>query len=616
MRTKNQPRVEIDRNAKALEVEGLRVELATSRLDIVDEVTFSIQAGEVLGLVGESGSGKTTVGLAMLGHCRRGVRITSGQVRINGEDILKQPLDRLRRLRGRVVSYVAQDPSAALNPALRIKTQLTETLQVHGYGDSTTERQERLQEMLTEVLLPRDRSFLRRYPHELSGGQQQRVVLAMAFACRPRLIVLDEPTTGLDVSTQAHILETVRHLCRSHHVAALYVTHDLAVVAALAHGVAVMYAGRLVEVGRQRDIFHDAAHPYTRKLLQAVPDISGRYALVGIRGHAPMPGRRPEACFFAPRCDFAVERCRQEFPPTSTAAESHSVRCFRAGEVRALDLAVRTQAELPVRTDRNEEPLLSIRGLRSGYRETEVLHDVSLDVWAGECLALVGESGSGKTTLARCIIGLHQRSSGEVYLRGTRLPAQARARDRRSRREIQYIFQSPYSSLNPRKSVGQIIGQPLRIFFELGRHEREARIATALERVGLSRDLMGRHPDQLSGGERQRVAIARALVAEPSLLICDEITSSLDVSVQAEIVRLLEGLQREIHLGVLFVTHNLALIRSIAQDVAVMSEGRIVELANVVEALERPRADYTRALISQTPRLDFALDRLSGHERE
>jgi peptide/nickel transport system ATP-binding protein len=535
------------------------------------------------------------------------VRIAKGQVRINGDDILEKPLGELRRLRGRVVSYVAQDPSAALNPALRIETQLMETLQVHGYGDSTTERQERLQEMLTEVLLPGDHSFLRRYPHELSGGQQQRVVLAMAFACRPRLIVLDEPTTGLDVSTQAHILETVRDLCRSHHVAALYVTHDLAVVAALADRVAVMYAGRLVEIGRQREVFHGAAHPYTRKLLQAIPDISGRYALIGIRGHAPMPGRRPEACFFAPRCDFAVERCWQEFPPTSVVSDSHSVRCFRSTEVRTLDLSVRTQAERPVRADRNEEPLLSIRGLRSGYRGTEVLHDVSLDVWAGECLALVGESGSGKTTLARCIVGLHQRSSGEVYLHGMKLPAQARARDRRSRREIQYIFQSPYSSLNPRKSVGQTIGQPLRIFSELSRHEREARIGDALERVGLSRHVMGRHPDQLSGGERQRVAIARALVAEPSLLICDEITSSLDVSVQAEIVQLLERLQRESHLGVFFVTHNLALIRNIAQDVAVMSEGRIVELGNVEEALERPHADYTRALISHTPSLNLAL---------
>jgi peptide/nickel transport system ATP-binding protein len=595
-----------------LEVQDLRVELTGVRLDIVDEVTFHIAEGEVLGLVGESGSGKTTVGLAMLGHCRRGARIAGGEVRIDGENFLMRSSAELRRMRGRVVSYVPQDPSAALNPALRIETQLMEALLAHRYGPSDESRRQRLDEMLAEVLLPRDRTFLRRYPHELSGGQQQRVVLAMAFACRPRVIVLDEPTTGLDVTTQAHILDTVRELCRSHDVAALYVSHDLAVVAVLADRVAVMYAGRIVEVGPQRQLFRAAAHPYTRKLVQSIPDISGRYALVGIPGRAPAPGHRLQGCFFEPRCDFAVEDCQLRFPPPTDISSSHTVRCFRSKTVLAETVRERMLVRAVDRAQRGEESLLAVRGISASYGRRPVLHDVSIDIWPGECLALVGESGGGKTTLARCIAGLHRQFAGEVCLGRAVLRPGARARDRETRRTIQYIFQSPYSSLNPRKTVGQIVGQPLRLFFSLRRREAEARIAAALDKVALSPRLMGRYPDQLSGGERQRVAIARALAAQPSLLICDEITSALDVSVQAAIVELLSELKQAMSLALLFVTHNLALIRTIAQEVAVMSEGRIVEFGGVGDVLDAPSAPYTRKLVSDTPSLDAALASTSG----
>src|SRR5438874_588719 len=295
----------------ALEVEGLRIEVEGRGVDIVDGISFRIAAGEILGLVGESGSGKSTVGLALLGHTRRGARIAGGQVRVEGREILSLAPAQLRALRGGTVSYVPQDPASALNPALRIRMQLEETLIAHGYAAS---REERLREMLAEVLLPHGDAFLRRYPHQLSGGQQQRIGLAMAFACRPRVIVLDEPTTGLDVTTQAHVLETVRMLCRTHGVAALYVSHDLAVVSALADRVAVMYAGRVVEIGRERDLFLAAAHPYTRRLVQAIPEMSGEHALVGIPGNAPRPAHRPQGCFFAPRCDYAVELCTTAFP--------------------------------------------------------------------------------------------------------------------------------------------------------------------------------------------------------------------------------------------------------------------------------------------------------------
>jgi peptide/nickel transport system ATP-binding protein len=589
-----------------LEVDNLRIELEGTGVDVVDEISFHIDPGEVLGLVGESGSGKTTVGLALLGHTRRGARIAGGEVRVDGKNVLAHSARELRALRGRTVSYVPQDPSAALNPALRIGLQLEETLVAHRFGAGDAERRTRLTEMLEEVLLPTDRGFLRRYPHQLSGGQQQRVGLAMAFACRPRVIVLDEPTTGLDVTTQAHVLSTVRMLCRTHGVAALYVSHDLAVVAALADRVAVMYAGRVVEIGRERDLFLASAHPYTRRLVEAIPELSGEHALVGIPGTAPRPGHRPQGCFFTPRCEYAVEVCTTAFPPRERVDERHETRCYRWHEVVAE--AARPRAPAPERLNgAGADTLIGVRDLQAFHGERQVLFDVNLDVSPRQCVALVGESGSGKTTLARCIAGLHRNFDGAVTLRGTRLQQGARARSRETRRDIQYIFQSPYSSLNPRKTIGQIVGQPLRLFFDLPRRDAHTRIVQALERVSLPGVVVDRYPHQLSGGERQRVAIARALVAEPALLVCDEITSALDVSVQAAIVDLIAELQREMQLGLLFVTHNLALIRTIAQEVAVMSAGRIVERGPVERVLEQPEADYTRRLLADTPSLEAAL---------
>jgi peptide/nickel transport system ATP-binding protein len=588
-----------------LEVENLRIELEGTGIDIVDEVSFHIDSGEVLGLVGESGSGKTTVGLALLGHTRRGATIAGGDIRIDGRNVLAHSVRELRSLRGRTVSYVPQDPSASLNPALRIGTQLEEVLEAHRFG-SEAERRTRLGEMLAEVLLPSDRAFLRRYPHQLSGGQQQRVGLAMAFACRPRVIVLDEPTTGLDVTTQAHVLETVRMLCRAHGVAALYVSHDLAVVAALADRVAVMYAGRVVEVGPERDLFRASAHPYARRLVEAIPELSGEHELVGIPGTAPRPGHRPEGCFFAPRCPYAAEICLQTFPEREYVTARHETRCHRWREVVA-----ETEKSRPLATPKQNGAgtgsLLSVRQVQAAHGDRQVLFDIDLDVSPRQCLALVGESGSGKTTLARCIAGLHRNFTGEIALRGAKLQPGARNRTRQTRRDIQYVFQSPYSSLNPRKTIGQIVAQPLRLFFDFERSEAHARIVQALERVQLTASVVDRYPHQLSGGERQRVAIARALVAEPALLVCDEITSALDVSVQAAIVDLIAELQRDMELGLLFVTHNLALIRTIAEDVAVMSAGRIVEHGPVERVLEQPEADYTKRLLADTPSLEAAL---------
>jgi peptide/nickel transport system ATP-binding protein len=589
-----------------LEVENLRIEIEGTGIDIVDEVSFHIEAGEVLGLVGESGSGKTTVGLALLGHTRRGAKIAGGEIKVNGKNVLAHSVRELRALRGKTVSYVPQDPSSSLNPALRIGTQLEEVLEAHSFGSSDADRRTRLSEMLEEVLLPTDSGFLKRYPHQLSGGQQQRVGLAMAFACRPSVIVLDEPTTGLDVTTQAHVLETVRMLCRAHGVAALYVSHDLAVVAALADRVAVMYAGRIVEIGPERDLFRASAHPYARRLVEAIPEMSGEHELVGIPGTAPRPGHRPHGCFFAPRCEYAVEICHAKFPPREHVTGRHETRCHRWREVLAEGAKARPLAASKPKGER-ADTLLSVRGVQAAHGERQVLFDIDLDVSPRQCLALVGESGSGKTTLARCIAGLHRNFTGEIELRGARLQPGARNRTRQTRRDIQYVFQSPYSSLNPRKTIGQIVGQPLRLFFDLQRRDAHGRIVQALERVQLTASVVDRYPHQLSGGERQRVAIARALVSEPALLVCDEITSALDVSVQAAIVDLIAELQRDMELGLLFVTHNLALIRTIAQDVAVMSAGAIVERGPVERVLDEPEADYTKRLLADTPSLEAAL---------
>jgi peptide/nickel transport system ATP-binding protein len=590
----------------ALEVENLRVELVGSGIDIVDDVSLSVPAGDVLGLVGESGSGKTTVGLAILGHMRRGARIAGGEIRIEGRNILAlRPLER-QALRGTLVSYVPQDPASALNPALRIGKQLDETLAEHGFGNSDADRRTRIKQVLAEVLLESDDEFLRRYPHQLSGGQQQRVALAMAFANRPRVIVLDEPTTGLDVTTQAHVLDTVRDLCQAHGVAAVYVSHDLAVVASLSLRVAVMYAGRIVEIGPKSVLFRASAHPYTRRLVEAIPELSGAHALVGIPGAAPRPGQRPRGCFFAPRCSYARDRCREEFPPLDRVSQLHEVRCWEHDRVLAESVAERPDAKpLPEVTD--SESLVAVRSVDAWHGPRQVLFDIDLAIRPRECVALVGESGSGKTTLARCIAGLHASYGGEITFHGHTLPRGARARDGETRREIQYVFQSPYTSLNPRKTIGQIVGQPLRLFYGVGGREAHRRSVEALETVNLSSSVLQRYPHHLSGGERQRVAIARALVAEPQLLICDEVTSALDVSVQAAIIDLLAALQRELDLGLLFVTHNLALIRTLSQEVAVMSEGRIVERGLVDDVLDHPQAAYTRKLLSDTPTLETAM---------
>jgi peptide/nickel transport system ATP-binding protein len=585
--------------AAAIEVRDLRIVIAGTDIDVVDEVSFALSPGEILGLVGESGSGKTTVGLALLGHCRRGLRIAGGKVRIGERDIMTLSEQALREVRGNLVCYVPQDPGTALNPALRIRTQLLECLKAGSEG-----AEQRMLELLTEVKLPGTPAFLDSYPHQMSGGQQQRIAIAMAFANRPRLIVMDEPTTGLDVTTQAHVLETVRQLCVRHGVAAVYVSHDLAVVASLAGRVAVMYAGRVVEMGPTERVLRRPDHPYTRALIRAVPDLEGRLVLHGIPGQAPEPGRRAAGCSFAPRCALAVDDCRKGPPALAAVGQGHLVRCIRS-ELREAETGPGAQPA-EILGDAASSTVLRVENLTASHGPKQILHGIALDVPARTCLALVGESGSGKTTLARCIAGLHRELGGTMHFHGQDLAPGSRHRPAEIRRRIQYIFQNPYASLNPRRTIGQSIAVALQEFEPVSGATARERVAAALERVALPAASAGRYPHQLSGGQRQRAAIARALIVEPELLICDEVTSALDVSVQAVIVELLDELQRERGLAMLFVTHNLALVRSIAQYVAVMQGGRIVELGSVGQVLDQPKAAETHRLLQDAPRFSTA----------
>ena len=591
-------------------VDGLRVGLLGRGVTVVDDVDLTLNAGEIVGLVGESGSGKTTTGTALLGYARAGARIDGGDIRVAGHDIRSMTWQEVRKIRGVDVAYVPQDPSSALNPVLRIGRQLRELLDLHDIG-TPSERQQRVREILPEVGLPNDDAFLERYSHQLSGGQVQRVALAMAFLPRPKVLVLDEPTTGLDVTTQGMVLQTLARLCERFDVAALYVTHDLAVVATTAARVAVMYAGQVVEEGTTGDVFARPSHPYTRALLRAIPHLHRPFALAGIPGRTPAPGRRPSGCRFSDRCAFTTDACVAAVPDLRDIGAGHRVRCVRVDELPPWDPTDRLVADTDPRRDR--DIVLTVDHLDVRYGRDQVVHDVGLDLARREIVALVGESGSGKTTVSRCVGGLHAQWDGEISLGGVPLAASARRRTASQRQRIQYIFQNPYQSLNPRRTVEQILRRPLALFgIATGRAAR-ARAAELLDSVQLGEGVLAMRAGGLSGGERQRVAIARALAAEPDVLVCDEITSALDVSIQGSIAALLEGIKDERHLSMLFVTHDLALVRSIADRVLVLRHGRLVESGLTARVFDDPADDYTRELLTHTPTLD-GIDGLDAQE--
>lgn len=572
---------------------------ASGGLPILDGLSLDVAAGEVTALVGESGCGKTSFGLALLGFARPGTAIASGRVLLGNEDLLRLSEEKLRRLRGVNIAYVPQDPAASLDPRQTIRRQILEVFEEHPTACAPGEREATLLRLLEEVVLTPAAAFSGRYPFELSGGQQQRAMIALALACHPQFVVLDEPTTGLDVTTQRHILDLIKTLAQGRGTGFIYITHDLAVVADLADRVTVMYAGRIMELAAKRRIFAAAQHPYTRRLLRSAPRLEACCRLEGIAGTAPAVGHRPQGCAFRPRCGHATTECETE-PPLTEVEPGHWVRCrhihaalFGATPVNTVAASRATPGSV----------LLQVQDLKAsqghGTDRREVLHGISFELFAGECLSIVGESGSGKTTLGRCISGLHRADSGNMALDGRGFPFNLRQRSQSVRRAIQMVFQNPDRCLNPVRSVKNTLWRYLAIA------QSETSVTELLERVGLSRQTLDRYPRELSGGERQRVAIAGALALQPRILVCDEVTSALDVSVQATVVNLLRELARD-GLALIFITHNLPLVASIAQRVIVLQNGEVREQGQVTDVLERPTQGYTKALIEDLPR--FAED--------
>ena len=565
---------------------------------IVEDINFTVAPGEIVGVVGESGSGKSSIATALLGDARAGAIVSGGSVLVDGRDILSLDEAGRRRLRGSVIAHVAQDPALALNPMRRIGSLLDEELRVHQPELGKAERQARIAEAAADVGLPAGAEFLRRFPHQLSGGQQQRVLLALAVLLKPGLIVLDEPTTALDVSTQARVLATIRNLCRTREIGAVYVSHDLAVVRELVDRVVVLYAGHIVESGSRDQIFGAPTHPYTRGLLDAVPDISGQHAVRAIAGHAPALDERGTGCAFAPRCDLRSASCNGQ-PALRDFGDRHWVACHHPVRGKREESAIAVRAE----SSAKDLPALAvIEHVSASYGASPVLVDVDLTLPKGYCTALVGESGSGKTTFARALVGAVDDVDGAFFYDGRAIPLSG-DRDKDLRRRIQYIFQNPFRALNPRQTVGQILRTAALHFFPLRSADADKEVAAVLERVALPPELAQRYPRDLSGGERQRVAIARALICKPELLICDEITSALDVSVQAAIIDLLRQLQKEAGLTILFVTHDLGVVRAVSDFVAVLRHGSIVEQGSVECVLDHPEHDYTRTLVADSPRL-------------
>ncbi len=597
-----------------LDVDGLTVEFVGRRgaWPVLEDIRFQIRRGELFALVGESGCGKTLTALAVMRLLPPAARIVRGSVRLEGRELTALPESEMRQVRGGKLGMIFQEPMTALNPVRTIGAQVLEAVEIHQSlrGDAARRR---VLELLDLVGLPDPKARAQQYPHELSGGMRQRVLIAMTLAGEPDVLIADEPTTALDVTVQAQMFELLHRLADQRRMAIWLITHDLALVYHHADTVAVLYAGRVVEAASRSRFYAAAAHPYSRLLLRAIPaQVRPRQRLPAIEGAPPAPWNVPAGCRFADRCPLATATCRSEMPPWASLAPDHWVACWRAGELDRMSAGTtHDRVHVP-----HACPRLVVSNLRVHFavrtsfpwrrrKMVRAVDGVDLELMPAETLALVGESGCGKSTVARALLGLVPVTTGSIQLDGRELVGRSRRELAFGRRRMQIVFQDPFSSLDPRQTVGDAIVEALETH-RIGRDtaERRARAERLLERVGLRRELLGRYPHELSGGQRQRVAIARALAVEPELIVCDEATSSLDVSVQAQILNLLRDLQDELGLSYLFITHDLGVVRYLAHRVAVMYLGELVETGTTEQVLNAPQHPYTKALISAVPRLD------------
>jgi peptide/nickel transport system ATP-binding protein len=575
---------------------------------VLRDVSFSIARGESYGLVGESGCGKSTAALAIVRYLPRNGRVRGGSIEIDGRDVVRLNEGQLRRLRADAVGMVYQNPGTALNPAIRVGRQVAEVFTVRGV--ERKEAMARAQAALAKVQIADSASVMQRYPHQLSGGMQQRVVIAMALAKDPTLLILDEPTTGLDATVEAEVLDLIEHLQGEFHTSVLFISHNLGVIAKMCERVGVLYAGRIVEEGPVESVLRDPRHPYTVGLLRCIPRGGVRKdhgRLDTIPGFLPNIGEAPPGCVFADRCALVQEICTQEEPPLEQVGGLHSSRCYFHERAPELPRETAANLELPA-IDRTTAPLVRFEELGKIFRQhgnlIHALTGVSAAIWPGETLGLVGESGSGKTTLARSLLGIVEPTSGTVELDGRPLASRLARRTRSEIRKLQIVFQNPDSALNRRHSVRRILRRALKKLANLTGKPAEDRLMELMHSVRLADRYVSSRPSQLSGGLKQRVAIARAFAGEPELVVCDEPTSALDVSVQAAILNLLVELQAQRRTAYLFISHDLGVVRYLSDRIAVMYLGRLMELGPAAVVFDGPHHPYTEALLSAVPTVD------------
>jgi peptide/nickel transport system ATP-binding protein len=600
--------------ADALTLVGLTVtyRMRGREREVLQDITLRVRRGEAYGLVGESGCGKSTAALAVLRYLPRNGRVKAGKISIGGRDVASMHADALRDLRANAVSMVYQDPGRALNPSLTIARQVSEAFEAS--GASAADALARTIDILRRVRIASPERVMDSYPHQLSGGMQQRVVIAMALACNPELLILDEPTTGLDATVEAEVLDLIAQLREELGTAVLFISHNLAVIGRMCDRIGVLYAGKLVEEGATRDVFARPRHPYTVGLLRCLPT-TGRSKDTGrldtIPGSLPLAGTVTRGCAYADRCKLADERCLRDAPPPYRVASANGDQMARCHyHERAIELPRATPEAASEPVDLSQAPVaLRARNVsktfRVGQELVRAVHDVSLDLAQGETLGLVGESGSGKTTLAKLLLGLLSPDEGATLeLDGTALPARVTRRNDEQVKSLQIVFQNPDSALNRAHTVRRLIARSLSKLASLHGAAKEERLQSLVESVRLPERYLGSRTRQLSGGLKQRVAIARAFAGDPRVVVCDEPTSALDVSVQAAILNLLADLQRERGVSYVFISHDLHVVRYLSDRIAVLYLGRIMEIGRAAEVFDGPQHPYTEALLSSVPSLD------------